>query len=45
MSVNDAKKLADKLFPVFDDDDVSIVDIPQSSAGCIQKLMIFQYQH
>lgn len=28
MSVNDAKKLADKLFPIIDDDDVSIVDIP-----------------
>ena len=28
MSVNDAKKLADKLFPAFDDDDVAIVDIP-----------------
>ncbi|HAM0207485.1 TPA: DUF262 domain-containing protein, partial [Escherichia coli] len=28
MSVNDAKKLADKLFPIFDDDDISIVDIP-----------------
>ena len=28
MSVNDAKQLADKLFPIFDDDDISIVDIP-----------------
>lgn len=28
MAGNDAKKLADKLFPIYDDEDVAIVDIP-----------------
>lgn len=28
MSANDAKKLADKLFPIIKDDDVAIIDIP-----------------
>lgn len=45
MSANDAKKLADKLFPIIKDDDVAIIDIPPNNAAYTQKLMISQSRH